>query len=108
MTFDVLLTEDAQHDLEEIDDYVTATDSQAAADHVLDNIEKVFLSLAELPARGSYPKELLQLGIREYREVFFKPYRIIYRIQATSVYVYLIADGRREMQTLLSRRLLDA
>ena len=48
------------------------------------------------------------LGIPCDREVFFKPNRIIYRIQATSVYVYLIADGRREMQTLLSRRLLDA
>ena len=46
--------------------------------------------------------------MREYREIFFKPYRIIYRIQAKRVYVYLIVDGRRDMRTLLSRRLLDA
>jgi toxin ParE1/3/4 len=48
------------------------------------------------------------LGIREYREVFFKPYRIIYRVVEKNVYIFLIADGRRDMQTLLQRRLLDA
>jgi toxin ParE1/3/4 len=108
MTFRVLLTEDAERDLREIDDYITSTDSPEAADYVLDNIEKVFLGLAEMPTRGSYTKELLQLGIREYREVYFKPYRIVYRIQAKRVYVYLIADGRREMRSLLARRLLEA
>ena len=53
------------------------------------------------------PKELLALGVREYREVFFKPYRIIYRVQDETVYVLLIADGRRDMQSLLQRRLLE-
>ncbi|MBA3017875.1 MAG: type II toxin-antitoxin system RelE/ParE family toxin, partial [Desulfobacteraceae bacterium] len=47
-------------------------------------------------------------GIRDYREIFFKPYRIIYRIDNENVYVYLIVDGRRDMQTLLQRRLLGA
>jgi toxin ParE1/3/4 len=57
---------------------------------------------------GAYPKELLALGIREYREIFFKPYRVIYRVLGNVVHVFLIADGRRDMQTLLQRRLLDA
>jgi len=48
------------------------------------------------------------LGIHEYREVFFKPYRIVYRVCADTVYIHLIADGRRDMQTLLERRLLLA
>ena len=60
------------------------------------------------PERGAYPKELVLLGIREYREVFFKPYRIIYRILDKNVYVLLIVDGRRDLQLLLQRRLLDA
>jgi toxin ParE1/3/4 len=46
------------------------------------------------------------LGIKEYRQAFFKPYRIIYRVIDEQVVVYVIADGRRDMQTLLSRRLL--
>jgi toxin ParE1/3/4 len=64
--------------------------------------------LSEFPERGAYPKELVSLGIREYREIFFKPYRIIYRVIDKNIYVLLIVDGRRDMQTLLQRRLLDA
>ena len=74
----------------------------------LTSIEKVFGSLSESPDRGAYPKELLALGIRDYREIFFKPYRVIYRVLGNVVHVFLIADGRRDMQTLLQRRLLDA
>ena len=62
--------------------------------------------MSEFPARGAFLKELLALGIREYREIFFKPYRILYRVLGTSVYVLLIADGRRDIQTLLQRRFL--
>ena len=75
---------------------------------MLERIERAFSSLAEHPHRGSYPKELLDIGIRECREVFFKPYRIIYRVMASNVYVLVVADGRRDMQSLLQRRLLQA
>lgn len=51
-------------------------------------------------------KELLALGIREYRQTHFKPYRLIYRVSGKQVIIYLIADGRRDMQTLLMRRML--
>jgi toxin ParE1/3/4 len=46
------------------------------------------------------------LGIREYRETFFKPYRIVYHVEGARVFISLIADGRRDMQSLLARRLL--
>ena len=58
--------------------------------------------------RGSYPKELAGLGIKEYRQTFFKPYRVIYRVTDNKVIIYLIADGRRDMQSLLARRLLGS
>lgn len=44
--------------------------------------------------------------IREYRETFFKPYRIVYHIDDARVFISLIADGRRDMRSLLARRLL--
>jgi toxin ParE1/3/4 len=40
--------------------------------------------------------------------VYFKPYRVIYRVMNAKVFVYLIVDGRRDMQTLLTQRLLRA
>jgi toxin ParE1/3/4 len=63
-------------------------------------------SLSRFPERGSHPKELLSLGIKEYRQTFFKPYRLVYRITDRKVTIYLIVDGRRDMQAVLARRLL--
>jgi len=106
MPFAVLLTDDAARDLDEIYNYIALHDAPQKADSVLEQIEKAFSRLSESPERGACPKELLPLGIREYREVFFKPYRIIYRVMDENVYVLLIVDGRRDMQLLLLRRLL--
>lgn len=107
MHYEVLLTADAEADLEDLFDCIAAHDSLVAAHRVLDRIEKVVDSLSAFPERGSLPRELLALGIKEYRQVFFKPYRLIYRIVDSRVHVYLIVDGRRDMQSLLSRRLLS-
>ena len=106
MSCKILLTHSAERDLEALYDYIAENDSQANANYVLDKMMEVAESLAAFPERGSYPKELLALGIREYRQVYFKPYRLIYRINGKQVIVYLIADGRRDMQTLLMRRML--
>ena len=108
MPFAVLLTNDAARDLEALYDYIALHDAPQKADSVLEQIKKAFSRLSAFPERGAYPKELAALGIREYREIFFKPYRIIYRIMDKDVHVLLIVDGRRDMQTLLQRRLLDA
>ena len=107
MPYRVLLTRDAVNDLEELDTWIATHDSPERADYVLDRISEIFQKLTELPERGTYPKELSALGIHEFREVFFKPYRIICRVERRTVYIYLIADGRRDMQTLLCRRLLN-
>jgi toxin ParE1/3/4 len=106
--FEVLLTEGAEQDLEAIHDYIAEFDSVASANHVLDALMNVVESLSGFPERGSYPKELVGLGIKEYRQTFFKPYRMIYRVTGSQVVIYLIADGRRDMQSALARRLLGA
>ena len=106
--FEVLLTEGAEQDLEAIHDYISEFDCVANANYVLDELTEVVESLSKFPERGSYPKELVGLGIKEYRQTFFRPYRLIYRVMERRVYVYLIADGRRDMQSLLARRLLGA
>jgi toxin ParE1/3/4 len=107
MRYEVLLTAGAARDLEAIHEYIAEHDSPARADYVLDRLAEVVLRLATLPERGGYPRELVALGNREYRQVFFKPFRVIYRVSSRQVLVYLIADGRRDLQSLLARRLLD-
>jgi Plasmid stabilisation system protein. len=104
--YEVLLTEDAQRDIEEIHRFVAESDSPALADRMLDRLVELAESLVVFPERGAFPRELEALGMRDFRQLFFQPYRVIYRIRDRRVYIYLIADGRRDMQPLLARRLL--
>jgi toxin ParE1/3/4 len=106
MAFQVVITEGAERDLEDIVTYITKHDSPRSAEHVLSRILEIASSLAATPTRGSHPAELRALGEKEFRQVFFKPYRLIYRVIGKQVVIYLIADGRRDMQSLLARRLL--
>ena len=106
--YEVLLTQGAEQDLESIHDHTAEFDSVGNAEHVPDRLMKVVDGRAQFPERGSYPKELLALGIKEYRQAAFKPYRVIYRVIGSRVVIYLIVDGRRDMQSVLARRLLGA
>ncbi len=108
MRYEVLITQGAEHDLEEIYDHIAEFDSPEKAEYVLSRLLEVAERLATFPDRGPHPKELQALGIREYRQTYFKPYRLIYRVTGKQVFIYLIADGRREMQSLLAGRLLGA
>jgi len=108
MRYEVLITQGAERDLEEIYDHIAEFDSPEKAEYVLSRLLEVAERLATFPDRGPHPKELQALGIREYRQTYFKPYRLIYRVIGKQVFVYLIADGRREMQSLLAGRLLGA
>jgi len=107
-TFEVMLTEGAAQDLEAIHAYIAEFDCVANANSVLDQLMKVVERLSKFPERGSYPKELVASGIKEYRQTAFKPYRVIYRVTGCHVIIYLIADGHRDMQSVLARRLLGA
>lgn len=108
MAYAVVLTTDAARDVREIDAYIAWRDSVEAACAVVEGLGQVFAGLGESPQRGNHPKVLLAPGIREFREVHFKPYRVIYRVIDQTVYILCVADGRRNMQRLLMRRLLRA
>lgn len=98
----------AEQDLEAIYDPIAECDCLANANRVLDAVEGVVEGLSISSERGSHPKELLGLGVKEHRQTFFKPYRVIHRVTGRQAIIYLIADGRRDMQALLARRLLGA
>lgn len=108
MPFTVILGHSARADLVGIGAYIAEHHSSVRARYVLDQIEDRVSGLADLPNRGPIVSELLTVGISDFREVSFRPYRIIYEVTDNEVHVHLIADGRRDMNTLLMRRLLQA
>ena len=104
--FEVELTQGAEDDLEAIHGYLAEHRSNEAAEALLDACIEKISTLERYPERGSIPKELEALGVREFRQILLDPYRLIYRVVDSRVVIFVIADGRRDMQALLERRLL--
>ena len=104
--FEVRLTQGAEEDLESLYDYLAGHRGPDAAQALLDSLVAKAAALERFPERGGVPEELDRLGIRTFRQLVLPPYRIVYRVISQQAVVLLIADGRREMQALLERRLL--
>ena len=102
----VRIVREAEEDLAELVDYIAQRDSVEIANYVLERLMKVCERLEQHPERGHFLPELRSLGIKTYREVHFKPYRIIYEVIGREIFILLIVDGRRTLQTILERRLL--
>lgn len=106
MTCRVRITSAAWRDLEEIHTWIAEHDSPENAGCVLDRLNGTAEGIAAFPHHGSRPDELPRGTEGEYRQVFFKPYRVIYEILRDEVGIYLIADNRRNLQSLMLRRLI--
>ena len=102
----VRIVREAEEDLADLVDYITQHDSVERANFVLERLMTVCERLEQHPERGHFLPELRSLGIKTYREVHFKPYRIIYEAIGREVFILLIVDGRRSLQAILERRLL--
>jgi toxin ParE1/3/4 len=103
---EVYLTAEAEADLEGITQYIEFHDSAERADTVYEKLKESILKLEVFPKRGRVVPELREVGVVEYREILFKPYRILYFVSDKRVIVHAILDGRRGIEELLSQRLL--
>jgi toxin ParE1/3/4 len=106
MGWRVLLSQDAERDIEDLYHFIARRDGTDTAERILGEIEAAITGLDAFPERGNIPKELASIGLSEYREIHHKPWRVIYRIMGQDVVVYCVVDGRRDMQSFLERRLL--
>jgi toxin ParE1/3/4 len=104
--YKVIIDPQAKTDLKEIFVYVLVNDSLESANKLLNRIEETCFKLEMYPERGHIPPELRQTGIKNYLEIHYKPYRIIYEIEDKLVYIHSVIDGRRNIQEILSNRIL--
>lgn len=106
MKYKVNFVNDAEEDLFQIYKHVYLNDSEEQAEKLYSRLYERCLLLQEFPERGHIPPELDLLSIKDFLEIHYKPYRIIYKIIKSEVFIYCIIDGRREIQKLLQERLL--
>jgi toxin ParE1/3/4 len=92
-------------DLEQIILFV-ASDSPFVAEQLLAKIRRKARSLGTSPLRGRIVPELLRLGMRRWRELVIRPYRLIYRVSRHAIVVLAVFDGRRDLEEVLLERLV--
>jgi toxin ParE1/3/4 len=104
--YNVSMTQGAEDDLVGIWSYIATHDDIDAADHVFEHLQATIDDLATHADAGQVPTELERVAVIEFRQVHWKPYRVIYKVTNGEVTVYCVIDGRRDMQTHLESRLL--
>lgn len=102
----VLWTEVAEKDLTEIITFI-AKDNPLNALHVLEKIKHKAAALYISPERGRVIPELHDRGIFIYRELIISPWRLVYRIAGSNVYIIALIDSRRNVEDILLHRLIQ-
>ncbi len=106
MVFNVVLLASAEQDLKDLRQYIVKNFSVVVWQETYGNIKKAIRNLKHFPLAGSIPDEFHQLNISQYRQVIVGLNRIIYEVRQQTVYIHVIVDGRRDLQTLLTKRVL--
>jgi toxin ParE1/3/4 len=106
MSFKIIILESAEHDLKELRGYIVKNFSQEIWQTTFDRIKDTIRNLKTFPYAGSIPEEFEKINLSQYRQVLSGMNRIIYEVRQDSVYIHLIADTRRDLKALLTRRLL--
>ncbi|MBL1275641.1 MAG: type II toxin-antitoxin system RelE/ParE family toxin [Ectothiorhodospiraceae bacterium] len=94
----VIWTEPALSDLNEIAEYI-ALDNYDAAAHLVQVVFSAVESLEQHPASGRFSPELERKT--RYREVVVGPCRIFFRVESDKVYIPYVMRGERELRVFL-------
>ena len=105
--FAVEWTESAENDLLKIVEYI-ALDSPENALKLLKKIKQQVQELYHNPERCRIVPELYEQGINQYREMVISPWRVVFRIADSKVFIVLIFDSRRNIEDVLLKRLTDS
>jgi plasmid stabilization system protein ParE len=105
MPFSVVILESATQDLKDLQRSVSESFSADAWRNAHDKIRECIRNLKVFPYAGSIPDELENLGLTQYRQILSGMNRIIYEVRMVTIYIHMIGDARRDMKSLLTKRL---
>lgn len=104
--FSIIILESAEQDLIEKFEHIEIERRLEFAANFIFEIKSTIATLENFPKRGNLIEELSKLGDLNYRKIQYQNFLIIYRIIETKVIISIIADGRRDMQSILHNRLI--
>ncbi|MET3496874.1 type II toxin-antitoxin system RelE/ParE family toxin [Variovorax boronicumulans] len=102
----VVFLRSAEADLKDLKRYLL---KNFGADTWAASYKKIKQSVAMIeahPQAGRVPEELENLNTAQYRQVISGMNRIIYELRVDVAYIHVVCDTRRDLQGLLTRRLV--
>ena len=103
--YNVYWTKEATIDLYEILEYISY-DDVIVAKKIYRNIKIKCSKLKNNPEKYRIIPELADMGIYNYREIIYSPYRIVFKITKPDIYVFAVIDSRRDFESIIFNRLV--
>lgn len=102
----VVILESAEADLHALRSYIVKNFSAGTWQATYGKLKESIRNLAAFPYLGAIPPELDAIHLTQYRQLLSGMNRLIYEVRQDTVYVHIVADTRRDMKSLLMRRLV--
>ncbi len=102
----VVILDSAEKDLKELRAYILKTFSADTWRTTYAKIKEAIRHLQNFPQAGGIPEEIEKLNLTQYRQVISGMNRVIYEVRQDVIYIHIVVDVRRDMNALLTRRLL--
>ena len=102
----VVILDSAEQDLRDLRRYVVKNFSHAIWLKTYSKLKESIRNLATFPLLGAVPPELETLNMNQYRQIISGMNRVVYEPRADAVYIYMIVDTRRDLESLLMQRLM--
>ncbi|KVR63113.1 plasmid stabilization protein [Burkholderia cepacia] len=108
MTLRAVFIRSAEDDLKALKRYVVSNFGAVAWRSNYDEIKSAVASIRVFPDRGRVPDELANVGLTQYRQIIAGMNRVIYEVRGDTLYVHIVCDTRKDLKSLLMRRLMLA
>ncbi len=103
----VLWSQDASQDLLEIVRFIKERSGAGIARQIYERITLKVAKANSFPESHRVVPELAQIGISEVKEIIEAPWRIFYRATESEVRVLSVIDGRRNVEDILYRKMIE-
>ncbi|SEO53449.1 Plasmid stabilization system protein ParE [Duganella sp. CF517] len=106
MRMRVIILDSAERDLKDLKSCIVKNFSLEVWRDTYAKLKESIRHLQNVPFSGGVPDEIEKFNLHQFRQVVSELNRIIYEVRQDKIYVHMIVDVRRDMTSLLTRRLL--
>lgn len=106
MTVNVVILGSAESDLRDLRSYIIKNFGKDNWQISYRKIKASILQIRSHPESGRMPDELASLNLVQFRQVVSGMNRIIYELRNDTAYIHIICDTRKDLRSLLLKRIL--